>query len=673
MKCRILALLVLLGTTSMALADYAVIIVNLNAKTPPPAENNLGGVPPLGGGMIGGPPIGGNMTGGLMRPPNNNPMGSGFPGPMGNTAEDAADEEPFLIVAVVQGSGLEGPIAKFRRNEPILFKHFWKGWVHLQHKTSIYEVVPLVTGSGKVLHGVQRQFNAKYEEATKNKAGGNELRDLASWALGHGLLGLVEGEKGFIQVMDRLAATNPTDTAVAAYRKVKEDLARPLANEDTAGLWRKRLVETYKVTQTDKHHYAILHNSATDGLSEVQSQIDELEKSFQSYYYWWALQGITLPVPTTRQVAIMADKEEEFSRLKRQLAGSDTLAGSSTARREGLVLLSTRRNDSPYRTLSDVSKAEMWDKGFDRNLLLTATNVYTKGLPPDVVTALRGNQPEQVKQSNGPRTTALLLKAMEAEWERTSTTHQAARQQLFASGLVPRSVHVPEWLQSGVGSFFEMPLQSPWGGAGSPNSYWLPRFKEYHRGKASDPRTWKYGPPNNYADILSQVVTDELFRGKPGMPVPDEIHLRHARAAAWSLTYFLAHRERDKLRAYFKELGRMPRDLELDDEVLKRCFARAFDCVNPDGSVNRARFTDLATRWLGFINDQTLEAELIHREIRKFYGQMAKPAAPASTGQGPGLSTPTVPGTTPATTPMTTPRPMGPGTFRPAGRRPGGR
>src|SRR5262245_49221168 len=93
MNSRILALLVLLGAASLALADYAVIIVNLHAKSPPSAENNIGGFPtPGGGGMtgvppIGSPPIGGGMTG--MRPPNN-PMGLGFPGGMGATAGDAA-------------------------------------------------------------------------------------------------------------------------------------------------------------------------------------------------------------------------------------------------------------------------------------------------------------------------------------------------------------------------------------------------------------------------------------------------------------------------------------------------------------------------------------------------------------------------------------------------------
>jgi len=266
MRCRILALLALLGVVSLAQADYTVFIVNLNAKTPSAENNNnLGGNPPgLPMGVPGVPGAGGNQTG-SMRPP-------GFPGFPGATPEDAADEEPFLIVAVVPGSGFASPLAKkmFDANQPIWFTHKvvpGGAKIQIQKKTATYEVVPLVDGSGRIVPSITVQFNTRYENASKNKAGAAELRDLATWALGHGLLGLGEGEKGFITVMDRLADTSPTDPAAIAYKKVKADLARPLSGEDTAGLWKKRLVETYKITQADKYHYAILHNSSTDALS----------------------------------------------------------------------------------------------------------------------------------------------------------------------------------------------------------------------------------------------------------------------------------------------------------------------------------------------------------------------------------------------------------------------
>ena len=49
---------------------------------------------------------------------------------------------------------------------------------------------------------------------------------------------------------------------------------------------------------------------------------------------------------------------------------------------------------------------------------------------------------------------------------------------------------------------------------------------------------------------------------------------------AWSLTYFLAHRklgnDRFGLIRYYRELARMPRDLEFDGDSLVLLFARAF-------------------------------------------------------------------------------------------------
>ena len=51
------------------------------------------------------------------------------------------------------------------------------------------------------------------------------------------------------------------------------------------------------------------------------------------------------------------------------------------------------------------------------------------------------------------------------------------------------------------------------------------------------------------------------------------------RASAWALTYFLAQQKLTGLQAYFKELSKMPRDIDLDDKALIACFARAMNCT----------------------------------------------------------------------------------------------
>src|SRR5439155_892122 len=103
-----------------------------------------------------------------------------------------------------------------------------------------------------------------------------------------------------------------------------------------------------------------------------------------------------------------------------------------------------------------------------------------------------------------------------------------------------------------------------------------------------------------------------------------------ARATAWSLTYFLAQKKLDGLQRYFKELSKMPRDLELTDEVLLGCFARAFDAVDANKRVDTGKLTNLANQWYSYSNDVPLEAEDLVKQIRKYYEEMAAQGPPAA-------------------------------------------
>jgi len=295
------------------------------------------------------------------------------------------------------------------------------------------------------------------------------------------------------------------------------------------------------------------------------------------------------------------------------------VADSFFARREALPVYSPKRLDTPYTTLERGSQF-YWQQGFNRDTLITYKG--KAGVPAG----------KTLPEAETPRLLAVLLKAMEEEWEATSVSHETSRQLLFATGLLPRNVAVPEWAQFGMGSFFETPLQSPWGGTGAPNSYWLPRFQELRsKGKLeADP----------YATLL-KVITDDYFR-QAARRSASPADLRKARAAAWSLTYFLAQQELVGLQAYFKELSKMPRDIALDDKVLIACFARAMNCTTTDPATNRLVIREpalraLAQRWINYTNAIQLESDSIHQEIRKAYAQMS-PAAPAAPAQnnGPG-------------------------------------
>ncbi len=542
--------------------------------------------------------------------------------PGGLEGTDAIDENPYLVVVVVE---ISSPSAKAlrdfntpRTNRPgggteiLRATHHW-GTSILQRKTNAMETIVLQTPAGKSLKSAKAQFEAREIELAKAPSIGESLK-LASWALGNGLV--VQFEK----VMDKLTETDKEHSIVMAYAKVKADLEKPIA-KDAIAKPKGKLLDGYRVAQTDKHHYAILHNSDA---TEFKEPLDRLEKGYKSFYYWWAMRGINLPMPTERQVAVMTNHGEDFRRIQKNLTASPVLNDSFAARRENLSVFSSKRGDQAYTTLETTSKT-LWDQGFIRKEVIKGKS---DGIPKTINMRLPGDQ-DFVQAA---RIRALLMKALEDEWEATAMSNKVARQLMFASKLMPTNVTIPEWVQFGMGSFFETPLQSPFGGPGSASPYWLPRFKEYN-----DPKAKKYGATP--LETMLGVVTDAHFRAKPQAGETPEAVTRRARAAAWALYYYLAQSPENLagLRQYFKELSRMPRDIELDAVVLKAAFARAFGCEK-DGKPDDVKLGALAKRWIDFSKDQTIDADAVHKQIRTFYSQMNRPVGttPGTGGTRPG-------------------------------------
>jgi hypothetical protein len=175
-----------------------------------------------------------------------------------------------------------------------------------------------------------------------------------------------------------------------------------------------------------------------------------------------------------------------------------------------------------------------------------------------------------------------------------------------------------------MGSFFETPLQSPWPTIAGPSPYYLPRWRELKNNK---------GLEKTRVETLRKVVTDAYFHTVPpdgkdnsAAHLQHEAALRKARTASWSLTYFLAQQQIDGLRHYFSELSKMPRDIELDENVLLTCFARAFGCVDANNKVDERRLDELARKWYGYIENMFFDSESTMKEIRDKIAKKMKEA-----------------------------------------------
>jgi len=330
----------------------------------------VGGMPnPPGGGMIGGFPGSGRPPGRPMGPPapggmqvGSPPAGMGgdrtgnvggaFRGgmPSAPAADLDVDEDPHLVVVVVEvdpiakdymrtfeGRGIKTPFGVVKPlpgqvggPDKIKVKHRW-GLVDLRKKSldNNVEVIFLKGADGKPLPTVAKRFAKMHEDLFKDKEKptSKQLIDLAQWAFLHGLT------DKFVDLMDKAAAIDKTNPLVSAYLKVKADLAVKPTGTGDAGTIRGKLLDGYKATTTDAHHYVLLHNLSGD--AEVRPQLDRLEQSFRNFYYWWALRGVNLTIPRERQVAVLVEKrdtQDDRDRLRKHLNTSQTLADSFFAR-----------------------------------------------------------------------------------------------------------------------------------------------------------------------------------------------------------------------------------------------------------------------------------------------------------------------------------------------------
>ncbi len=666
MKRWALAVAALLSTAGLSSADYLVIVANLGQSgESQPGAGGMPGMPGFpgggmrggpgmpgfpgggmrggpgmpgfpGGGMRGGPGMpgfpGGGMRGGPGMPgmPGSGRGGMGMPGfpggsgrggmgmpgmpGMGGPSDIDLDDIPYLVVGIVEIDPVQRTSMK-KYETGVLPLNVSGKW----GKARVFKNLPgveifFLTKGDQAVPTVEKQFTDRRNETFQGgKPTVEQVIDLAKWALGHGL---IHQCAAVMEEAAKLAKESPNPT-VAAFQKVKADLDKPVAGESPAVAGYLKLLPGYTVATGPQWHYALLHPSDTSDVSaaEVQARLGRLEDACRAFYYWFALHDITLPVPARHETAILTGKKdkEKFKQLHNVFASGPVVMDGFLGRREDVVVLSAERRDEAYTTLSTVSNSAYWQSGFNRAEVLKGNN---RGVPREA----RLN----VQQVAEAQVHALLLKALEDESEQTSTSHDVARQMMFTSGLLPRNVAAPEWLMFGVGSFFEAPPESPWPTIGIPSFYYAPRIKDLKNKKKLE---------RNPYDALEKLVTDGYFRvsGKD-----KDASVRKGRAAAWSLLYYLVNDpgRRPGLRRYFQELAKMPRDMELSHDMLLGCFARAFDAVNPDGTVNKAKLNSLANNWYSSIDLVPLESEDIYAKISKHFEEARKNnAAPPADGQ----------------------------------------
>ncbi len=427
---------------------------------------------------------------------------------------------------------------------------------------------------------------------------------LADWMLQHWNLPtderfLMRGEfEKLIDVLKTKDAKNPKVQALLATREqLKQELPSPEAELSRL----KQLVGDGKHRAARGDHYAVLHQPRDE--RAAYTEITRLEHLYAGYFYWFALQGKPLAPPKEKLMAVLAGNLPEFVQLHDLFDNLPLVADGFYSRFDNVAVFAATRGDAAFlRFQGMVSNLDKQNLELGRLL----RNEPMKSHDESLVTY--------------GRTLALAFRAAQEEGDVATVSHEAVQQLAVATGVFPAKVHTPLSVKFGLGSFFETPksdglinAMSYWSGIGAPSWSYLPIFKKLMEAETS--KTHEFALAESKVkkiepiSILNVITDRDLNAVEKGNAQEQTALFYKSRAEAWALNYFLAKQRLDQLLKFYAELGRLPRDMELTDEVVIRAFARAFDLTDAKdpSKVDAAKLAKLEAAWREFMKYEELE------------------------------------------------------------------
>jgi hypothetical protein len=596
------------------------------------------------GGALGGLGMGGGASGMQM----NQMGGAGTPPPPPSNTQWLY---VYLEIKNVQGS-----------NAVLYFDHKWGklgGMFNIPNTVVLYPVKATPWA---------KDFDEKYKKRAKDFKGkipAAELYALAKLALRHSLADKFHLAMGELTKFD---ADSPSyrefESIIKNYLRVKSELAKAPAGNDPSlkGFLDEQAREGFQEFRSKQGHYSLWSKFAKgnkDNEALTKEKLVRLEQTLENFYYWFALQkdAEQPALPRTRLVVMMA-APEVFQNRQVSAGVEAAVADGFTLPRDNVVYMSSKRQDPLYQKLDPSltkklnEQRQIMQKHFIGDDELLSGKVW--------------DNPKNRQMSNDiiyTQTLLILQKALEDDAERATITHEGTRQLLIASGMFPRHVNVPEWVVAGISSYFETPSPAPYRGVGLPSFTHFTSFKYFFE------KTTKLGPKvdavakgdvPSKSDVLYNVLTDRYFAQahrsselameksldeKLGDKAAEDWEF--ARCTAWALVCYLADNGRiNDLFAYGRELNQLPRDMDLSEQALQACAARAFklgDARNA-GRIDMAeRAKVLAADWYTYILGLFLEVNGVENVLITEREALAKlrsappPSTPPSGPTGPGF------------------------------------
>jgi hypothetical protein len=579
-------------------------------------------------------------------------MGPMMAGPVGGAAGGADTHDPTRSIVVVvpytNDISVKHPFyTKTASGQPLGFHQYnnpaWElavrhpyGYANLLYdNTQIQVYTELGPGAPKGKKSRQAEVTDKHLKWKRNPTEPQLLLDLITDALEAGMVdeAVTWSDDLLTLVADkekRLKTTPQVERFVKAYTQLQKPLKGAARSASDGAVWKDRwLALAYpNAHEAISAHYYLIYWDAPD--AERTRRITQLEENFKAFFLLNALHGVALTVPDRPLVVILAKSGRDAVKLAAALDGTPRVADAFYAPDHGVVVLSPERLDGVGQTFQKQVQ-QIYREGVSRKDLLAGfgPRVDTSG------TVEGAKKPDDVARM---MTWALVERYAEEEAEWAGVSREATRQLLHATGLLPRHVVLPRWLSEGSAEFYERPKGPAFFTQGDENKPYVTVALATGYGGPNYARQKQFSLLSRQKELnadggqlLRNVVTDAYFAAaregldaddpklprppehkvKPGSAPPppedpevvrrrrSEFLANKALATSWSLYYYLAKHHADGLDRYFAELGKLPRDLPLDEPTRLKAFADAFSLTTgPTPVAGRKTFGEFAAGWL---------------------------------------------------------------------------
>lgn len=372
----------------------------------------------------------------------------------------------------------------------------------------------------------KQQYQKLLNDAQK---GGLDKRlELATWAIKGGMV------QEFYNAIDLVLQADPDNAQAKQILELRAKIDQPIADSSKE---EKYLADTLPPGMKFKNsaHYVVGYDTPD---SKAQERLELLERVYETFLMYFAFKGRVLEPPPQRMMVALFNDHKQYLDFSTRLDPDLKSAAGYWSPESNIAVFFAQGTYPALKKLKDLSDTLEKDKK-------EAERMGIRDRADLVRTA------DTIK--------LLILVTIENE-DLEVVTHEATHQIAGNSGLFPRQVRIPRFVQEGMAAFFESPNDASWSGVGAINKTRL----EYYRALADRFNDREHSN-------IDFVVSDQIY-SRAG----SHNTILHAYGQAWALTHFLMDKHFNELQDFWRNLARLPADMVICEDDMVRCFDAAF-------------------------------------------------------------------------------------------------